>query len=542
MQRRHILALTAATAIMGMGAVPSLPAEGTPPNVIFIMADDIGLGDVGFYHRERTGEDPVIPTPNLDALVEQGMRFNHAHAEALCAPTRYAVMTGNYTFRCYRPWGVWGASSPSAIGTGQKTLGRMMQEAGYTTGFFGKWHLGGSWYRQGTDEIYDGPAFGEEADQVDHARGYVDGGPGSLGFDYSITLPSGIQGRPFAYFENDKWMKLGEDSEMRPLDWREIPEGSKLGGGAGAKIGDSNYDSRQAGPTLTRKAIEFIEDNKDDPFFITFWSQAVHHPHTPPDVFFDYPVAGETHSDLGDMVLEFDLQVGVIVDKLKEEGLWENTLLIVTSDNGGLSLEDTDIDGHLSNNALRDKKGSAYEGGHRVPLIATWPGRIAPGTESNERILLPDVMATLYDLTGRDTPSDQARDSLSFLPLLLGKADAPARTHALITNGRLYEDREVSNDFEEAIVVYEGDMKLIAAWDNPKWGNRKEDFMTDTISPVALFDLSTNPHEEEERNLVDDPAQEARVARMVQTFHDFRETEGTGRTTPTARHRAKAAQ
>lgn len=498
------------------------------------MADDLGVGDVGFYHRQRTGSDPVIPTPNLDKLFEQGMRFDRAHAETLCAPSRYTVMTGNYTFRCHLPWGVWGAAEKPAVQPGQKTIGNVMQEVGYTTAFFGKWHLGGTWYRQGMDEIYDGSPWGKEADQIDAARGIVAGGPGSLGFDYSVMLPSGIQGPPFAFFENDKWMKMGANSVMKPLKWKEMPKGCKLGSkGAGASLGDSNYDSRLVGPILTQKAIGFIEREKDNSFFLYFCSQAVHHPHSPPEEFRGEPVKGRTHSEHGDMIIEFDLQVGALVNKLKKEGLWENTLFIVTSDNGGLALDETDINGHLSSNGLRAEKSSAYEGGHRIPFVAVWPGRIKPGSVCDKRVLALDLMATLYELTGRDIPADQACDSFSYLSLLLAKPNAPFRDQVIITNGRLYEGKQFgATKFEDAICVFDGKWKLIAKWDKQSKAHKKRVFMNGTVRPVALFNMADNPFEEDAKNLLLNPEHETRVERMIQDFYDARDTEGNGRTTP----------
>jgi arylsulfatase A-like enzyme len=499
------------------------------------MADDLGVGDVGFYHRQRTGSDPVIPTPNLDKLFEQGMRFDNAHAEALCAPTRYTVMTGNYTFRCHLPWGVWGSAEKPAVPQGQKTIGHCMQEAGYRTAFFGKWHLGGEWYRQGTDKKYEGSPWGEEADQIDAARGFLGGGPVSYGFDYSLALPGGIQGPPFAFFENDKWMKLGEDSVMKRLNQKEMPEGCKLGSkGAGAKLGDSNYNSSEVGPILTRKAIDFIEREKKTPFFLYFCSQAVHDPHSPPEKFRGEKVKGTTHSDLGDMIREFDMQVGALVYKLKKEGLWENTLFIVTSDNGGLALKDTDINGHLSSNGLRQDKSSAYEGGHRVPFVATWPGKINPGSLCEKPVLALDLMATLYELTGREIPKGQARDSFSYLQLLLGKPDAPHREEVVITNGRLFEGAQrTAKTYDDAIVTYSGRWKLVSRWDNQSKAHKKWAFMNGTISPVALFDLADNPFEDDAKNLLSNPEHEKRVERMIQDFYDARATEGNGRTTPT---------
>ena len=478
-------------------------SEDKLPNVVFILADDIGQGDIGFYHRERTGQAEIISTPNLDALISSGMRFNDAHTvSALCSPTRYSVMTGNYTFRCYRPWGVWSACAKSGIGEGQLTVGQVMKNAGYKTAFFGKWHLGSDWNIKGSDEVYRGTGTGDET--TDFTK-IVDGSPNHLGFDYSFMLPSGIQNNPFAYYENAQWWPLGEDSKfiINPL----------LHGGfyerKHPRFADSNWITSEAGRLLTQKTLDFIDiqqkEHPEQPFFIYYCSQAVHVPHEPPASFFDETVAGTTLSAHGDMIKELDLQVGAIVKGLKEKGLYENTLVIFSSDNGGLNIQDTEATGHDSSNGYRGSKTWIYEGGHRVPFIASWPNRIKSDQSIDEPVMVHDLAATLYAITGQSMPEDQAMDSFNLLPLLLQENNAQGRSviYSQGSGGR------------GKLAIRKGNWKLIIQGDRDN---------ADIRIPVELYDLGDNVYENADQNLIDDPAQKDKVEELFQLFNRIRDS------------------
>jgi arylsulfatase A-like enzyme len=475
-----------------------------PPHVVFILADDIGQGDIGFYHRERTGSKEVIPTPNLDALITSGIRFNDAHTvSALCSPTRYSVMTGNYTFRCYRPWGVWAACARSGIGEGQLTIGQIMKNAGYKTAFFGKWHLGSDWYVKGTNEIYRGQGTGDET--TDFTR-IVDGSPNHLGFDYSFMLPSGIQNNPFAYYENAEWMPLGENSEfiINPL----------LHGGfyerKHPRFADSNWITSEAGTRLTRKALDFIDqqagENPEQPFFIYYCSQAVHVPHEPLDIFFGKKVKGATLSAHGDMIKELDLQVGAIIDALKKNGQYENTLIIFSSDNGGLDVKETEVTGHDSSNGFRGSKTWIYEGGHRVPFIVSWPARIKPNQVSDAPIMVHDLAATLYAITGQIMPEDQAMDSFNLLPLLLQHINAKGREVMYIQG----------SGNRGKLAIRKGNWKLIIQ------GDREDPSVR---IPVELYNLAENRYEREEGNLINDPEHKKRIEDLLSLLNEIRDSE-----------------
>ncbi len=419
-----------------------------PPNVLVIVADDIGFGDVGPY---KAPSSPV-PTPNIDWLAAGGMVFTDAHAPtSVCAPTRYSVLTGNYPFRGRLDGGVWSSYAESMLLPGQTTAADVMRAAGYRTAFIGKWQQGGDYRLQGTDTFFE---LGGSVGQIDFGRPFEDG-PLDHGFDYSFVLPSGIQAQPFAYFENDLCEPIdGLSSELVQLTAGPFNGGVLPQGG----MGDPLWDSRQAGPRLAQRAVEFIDvhhrSNLDtgssDPFFLLYMSTAIHKPWTPPESFDGTAVAGATGvGEKADMILELDLEVGAILRALEERELARETLVIFTSDNGGIKADSPD--GHDSVGGLNGSKGGVHEGSHRVPFIAKWGdgtsegSLIAPGSTCNELIGIHDYVAALYDLTRQDMPEEQALDSANVLPVLLGQqpANAPLREFLLFqsSNADLQVDR-----------------------------------------------------------------------------------------------------
>ena len=270
--------------------------EAAAPNVVVVMADDIGLGDIGFYHRERTGRAPVVATPNIDALIHAGIRFSDAHSPAsLCAPTRFSMLTGNYSFRIARPFGVWSPAADSLIDPDFTTSARIAKVGGYHTAFFGKWGCGGAWpngppdYRQETE------------------------GACSYGFDYACELPSGIQDEPFAFYENRVWMKVGPSSRLTRLSAAQTGYATSIKHRDRGGIGDSDWDPRKVGAILAGKAVTFIDRHVKEysgtPFFVYYCSQAVHIPHTPPQKLNGTRIRGVTPAAHGDMIRELDVQV-----------------------------------------------------------------------------------------------------------------------------------------------------------------------------------------------------------------------------------------
>ncbi|MCJ8163286.1 arylsulfatase [Pontibacter sp. E15-1] len=483
-----------------------LSCLGQQPNVVVILADDIGTGDISFYQRLHPG-NVMVETPNIDRLAQHGMYFTNAHAPAaLCAPSRYAIMTGNNTYRSYQPWGVWGAYERSPIEPGQLTLGKLMQQAGYHTAFLGKWHMGGDWNRKSdTTRIYRSPRKAPEMD-VDITK-RVGGGPLQNGFDYALTLPSGVQDVPYAVYEHGKWTPLKPGAEIGLITQENMRKiGVDLDKDEG--LGDLAWDPHTMGPLLAQKAVSYIEEQsrKKQPFFMYYSSQAVHLPHTPPATLNGRKIAGSTPEKHLDMIVELDEQVGMIVDALKATGKYENTLIIFTSDNGGLMFPTTLATGHQPNSIYRSGKNSIYEGGHRVPFIASWPGKIKEGRASDELVVGLDIMATLAGINKQGIPQGQALDSHNLLPLLLGKQGAHGHAYLLLQGGTGHEAS-----------YHEGDWKLIVQLD-------PADKTDQTRTPIALFDLRKNPSEIEQSNLLNTLPEKAQE--LFNKYNKRRDMEG----------------
>ena len=491
--------------------------ENKLPNVVFILADDVGYGDLGIYGGK-------VPTPNIDSLARTGMRFTDAHSPAaLCAPSRFSLLTGSYPYRNGRPGGSWDVNNSSAFNVnGDRTkagrhitVGEIMQNAGYKTAFFGKMHLGGNVFDTEGNIIREK----NKINTMDFSRG-VEDGLNEHGFDYWLGLLSGIQHEPYAYFQNGDYRPIDPSNPATNESTRLLTNGFYKVSGNGlseiveaAKVparGDEDYDSSQAGIILSDEAVDFIDrhvkENQSKPFLMYYSSQAIHVPHSPPFDFdgdpetIDEQVYGKTGAITSDMLYELDLQVGKIMDKLKEEGLLENTLVIFTSDNGALWPRVTHYGDreHDNNGPLRDYKASIYEGGHRVPFIARWGDGTAegsvikPGTISDQVIIGHDWVATMYELTQQDMQEDQAKDSSSLMSIFNGNQPENEPLHEFV----LYQ---AGFAFDGAI--REGDLVLIV--------DRKNE-------ATELYDLASDLAQE--NNLINKPEYEDTVIRLKKKF------------------------
>ncbi len=467
----------------------------TPTNVIVILADDIGLGDIGYYHQQRTGKKPVVATPNIDKLINEGIRFSDAHSPAsLCAPTRFSMLTGNFSYRNTKgPWGVWQPFYDNGINPNYTTIARIAKQGGYNTAFFGKWGLGGLWNGKPT-----------ALNEFEQTNGTCE----KLGFDYSFVLPQGIQNEPYSYYENDKWVKLKDNSELVriPFEQTDYEEDERENGKEG--VGDSNWDATKAGPMLVNKATDYInkQAKTGKPFFLYYCSQAVHVPHSPSKNLNGTDIAGTTPGKHGDMIKELDAQIALIVATLKKNNLYDNTLLVFTSDNGGLNKDKTlSMAGHDSSNGLTGQKGSIYEGGHRVPFIAVWPEKIKAGTESNVPILGQDMVATLASMI--NTPLDKSKvyDSANLLPILLKQSKKPVHQYIL------HQSQAQGGPY---YALREGDWKLVF------WIKKREDF--DNMKAIGLYNLKQNPIETDENNLINNEDQKERIETMTLKYKEMR--------------------
>lgn len=473
------------------------------PNVVVILADDMGLGDVGRHHLERTGNAPLAPTPAIDALWNEGMWFTDAHSPAaLCAPSRYSVMTGNYNYRSYKPGGVWGAFDLSALSESDTTLGTVAQAGGYTTGFVGKWHMGGDFYKTGTTIIARQTDDESTPEQVDMSV-WIGKGPQNLGFNYDFTVACGVQGPTYVAHENGVWYPWGTGSTLIYYDDPDFISDK------GPGIGDSNWNSRELNMLLADKAVNFIASSAagEAPFMLYYCSPAVHLPHTPPTAIDGDPIAGTTPSDHLDMNRVLDLEVKKIVDALKAAEVYENTLIIFTSDNGGLNDSDAEAQGHRSSGGFRGTKNSRYEGGHRVPFIAVWPSVIPANTTIDAMVNGSDILATIAEVMGSSFPADQAKDSHSLFPIFLGDTDHEPRTEMMQQGGSTPE-----------IMFRDGPWKLII---ESSVGHNS--LVQADTTPVALFNLDDNPNETESSNFINDSAYASRVSSMYGRYWAIRE-------------------
>ncbi len=482
------------------------------PNVVFIMADDVGLGDVGFYHQARTGDGALAPTPNLDALLRDGMRFSDAHSStALCSPTRYCAMSGNLNHRSYAPWGVWGSFRATPFKDTDATLGRVAKQAGLATGFVGKWHLGGDFLDAEGAKVYRGQDRGDGVLPVD-VRRWVGGGPASVGFDYSFAMPCGIQGPLYTAYENGAWAPFSADSKIIHLN-DETAIDPHFVSDKGPGMGDSHWDPRRAGPMLSGKARGFITEQAGagKPFFLCYWSPMVHIPHDPPDTFDGVKIRGQTPSHHMDMILDLDQQVGRIVRALKDAGVYDNTLIIFSSDNGGLQAGQSLRAGHDSSNGYRGFKNQPYEGGHRVPFLAVWPGKVAPGSESDQPVAVHDVVMTMASALGVGLEDHQAMDAIDLVPILTGVAGYEnPREEFLLQGGSGHQ-----------LIYRKGDWKLIIDTNNPETQHAVQ----------GLFNLTQHPLEPESANVMNDPAHAARLKQMTERYFEIR-TSGARSTPP----------
>jgi arylsulfatase A-like enzyme len=467
------------------------------PNIVLVMADDLGLGDVSFHTRNIQKQEPLFETPTLDALAAQSLWFTDGHsATSLCAPTRYAVMSGNNNYRSYQPPGVWSTFGKTAFLKGHATLGTVVRDAGYRTGFIGKWHLGGDFKIPGTDKIFRGKKNGDVTGKVDMSK-MVGGGPKFCGFDYDYTTPCGIQGPHYLLYENQEWAPINEqskiiffnkDTAINPADLASKGEG----------MGDSQWDTREIGKMLSAKAFDFITNSaaKEEPFFLYYCSPMVHRPHVPTEEFDGTKIEGQTPTKHLDMVLDFDMQMKRIVDALKAAGEYENTLFVLTSDNGGLQDGPAKKVGYQVGGGFNGSKNSPLEGGHRVPTFALWPGKIKPGV-SDELIVNQDMVATFAALVGTKIPQGQAQDSNNLLPLLTGEGDFKPRETWLNQAGSKAE-----------VMIRNMPWKLIIQSNNKRT----------KFEPKALYNLKNDPGEK--KNTIKESKNSSTVDMMLQEYLD----------------------
>ena len=440
----------------------------TRPNVIFILADDMGYGDIQALNPQSR-----VPTPHLNQLANEGVAFTDAHSgAAVCTPTRYGVVTGRYCWRTRLKRGVLNGYSPHLIDPERLTIADVMKRSGYHTACIGKWHLG-----------MDLPATNEDGQRrIDHTRPIANG-PNALGFDYFLGVTASLDMPPYVFVENDRF-PTPVTAQYRKTDF---PNYSRAG------LMATGFSHEEALDQLTRKAVDYIDarSKEQQPFFLYFPLTAPHKPCLPAQRF-----RGKTSlGDYGDFVTQVDWVVGQIDEVLKANGLTDNTLLIYTSDNGSYMyrwdedkpdhITEPSVQGfhptkHQANYIWRGTKADIWEAGHHVPYLVRWPGVVRPGTRCDETICLTDLMATLAEITGFQLPSNAGEDSFSLVPLLQGRKPPIPRTPVVHHSG--------SGMFS----LREGKWKMVFGNGS---GGRQRPRGKPFEKPYFLFDLEQDPSE-----------------------------------------------
>lgn len=467
----------ALTLVLAAGVVRTSPAHTSAgpdlPNVLVVYADDLGYGDVAAFG----GDSSRIPTPRLDALAAEGMAFTDAHSSSgVCSPSRYTLLTGRYHWRSRLQKGIVGLWEAPLIEPGRPTLGTLGQAAGLRTACIGKWHLGWDWpLETGDRKLLGGPKQGAQATDAHRAAWArlfgqpIPGGPTARGFDayFGTDVPNWP---PYCFLRDDRTVGIPTTFAAGDLFARNqaSQQGPALEG----------WTLEPILPAITDEAVTFLEGcaEAEQPFLL-YWSLTS--PHTPLAVNEEFRGASGL-GVYGDFVVETDAAIGRVLDALERLDLADDTLVLFTSDNGFAHYagkDELEAQGHLPSGGLRGSKADAWEGGHRVPFIARWPGRVEAGSASNALVHQADLFRTVAEVLGLATPDDAGEDSWSLVPLLLGTG-ASGRTSS------------VSCSIRGVPSVRSGPWKLLPVPGSGGWTKGGDS------EPAQVYDLSTDRAEE----------------------------------------------
>lgn len=513
------------------------------PNIVYILADDMGYGDVSCLNSESK-----IHTAHIDRLAAEGMAFTDAHAcSAVCTPSRYSILTGRYNWRSWLKSHVTHGYSRPLIEEGRMTAASLLRDHGYATGCVGKWHLGWDWGMVEKSEAAEPKAeeisSAEERDRfemrgdakpedVDFAKPIVNG-PNEVGFDYFFGISASLDMAPHVYVENDRVTAqpdrvTGNDDLMQY--WREGPTGA-------------DFEHEQVLPKMTEKAIGFIEEQTqaDKPFFLYFPLPAPHTPILPLPEF-----RGKSGTNLyGDFCLQVDDVVGQVLAALERKGIADNTIVIFTSDNGcspRADFEELKKLGHNPSYVFRGHKADIYDGGHRIPLLIRWPERIAAGRMCDETVCLVDLLATCADIIGVELPDDAGEDSVSNLDLWQGAAGrglpdswaAPEGwckgLHHPYRRGdaqRLRREATVHHSIDGSFAIRKGRWKLEMCAGSGGWSFPRPGKESEGLPEIQLYDMQADIGERTNVYAQHPEVVEELEALLTQYVENGRSTPGT---------------
>ena len=455
------------------------------PNIVYILADDMGYGDPGCLNKESK-----INTPNIDRLAKEGIYFTDAHSNSsVCTPTRYGILTGRYAFRTRLKKGVLNGFSKSLLEPGRSTVADFLKENGYETACIGKWHLGLDWTKiddsQPIKELKAGDRITVDFKDNVNFEGAIKGGPSDHGFNYSYIIPASLDMAPYVYIRNGKVVQ-------NPTAITEgESEQSKRGSMRRPGKMSPDFDFQQVLPSFVNEAVQYINKHAvaktDRPFFLYLPLPSPHTPWVPTEEFKKATKIG----DYGDYVAETDFMIGKVMAALESNGLAENTIVIVTSDNGSdWKPSDIEQSGHRANYIFKGRKADIFESGHRIPFIVRWPSGILSGSVSNQTMCTTDFFATVAGILNKPLPADVAEDSFNMLNALAGKkVTVPIR------------ESIIHHSLGGYFAIRKGKWKLTTALGSGGFTEPRIEQPEPGKSAGTLYDLDKDP--EEKANLYD---------------------------------------
>ncbi len=470
----HLLRVVLSLLCCVATGIASAAEQSKLPNIIYILCDDLGYGDVRCLNPEGK-----IATPQMDRIAREGMIFTDAHSgSSVCSPTRYGVMTGRYAWRSRLQSGVLGGLSPRLIEPGRETVASLLKQRGYHTACFGKWHLGMNWVLKpgkSVSELSIEPR--EQVWNVDYSQPIQDG-PNAVGFDHYFGISASLDMVPYCFIQNDKVTVLPTlDRSFAMMLGRQ--KHTRLGPTA------EGFDANQVLPRLTDELTKYIEQRSADaksgkPFFAYVPLASPHTPIVPTEKW-------QEKSGLNpyaDFVMETDAAVGRVLETLDRTGLAENTMVVLTSDNGcspEADFGELKAKGHNPSHVFRGHKADIYEGGHHVPFLVRWPARVKAGQTAHDLVCLTDLMATAAEITGASLAPTAGEDSFSFYGALVGTRSAQSRSSI------------VHHSINGSFAIRAGDWKLClcpgsGGWSAPQPGRGDQS----QLPPMQLFNLRTD--------------------------------------------------
>ncbi|VGO11729.1 Arylsulfatase [Pontiella desulfatans] len=502
---RYNIVLAMVATVMATGISSLAKDRGELPNIVLILADDMGVG-------ELSAAGGLVPTPALDRMAREGMNFTDAHtSSSVCTPTRYGLLTGRYNWRSRLKSGVlFKATDPALMDPNRLNLPAFLQQVGYHTACIGKWHLGVDWLRH-SEELGAGKKGNKDKSwNIDYSQPFRNG-PVDVGFDEAFFILSSLDMAPYVYLRNDRAEAIPTVNKSWPHN--EYNDYQRVGAAA------EDFDASTCLADWTAESRRYIQqrvkDPSEKPFFLYL---SLTSPHTPVTPGKDFKGRFPQYSWYADFIAETDWVVEQVLEQLKESGIDDNTLVVFTADNGFapyVEIPKMIAAGYCPSGQFRWAKASIYEGGHRVPFIVRWPKQVKAGSTSDATICTTDFFATFADVVGSKNkiPDNAAEDSFSFYPNLKGKSEdvRPFTIH---------------HNFKGGFAIRKGDWKLIMGKDGGVgWELPWKDVET-SAKLVQLYNLKTDPGETKNLEEANPEIIEELVTDLAKALRDGRTTPG----------------